>query len=76
MEISQVNYWVNSNNTIYGNISGWVLGEYQEEEILTHGGDTFTTHTVITLSRDGNYGIYTSSTGGNKGEIPLYPVHQ
>lgn len=50
------------------NNSGWVLGDYEGEEVLVHGGDTFTTHTFMTLSRDRGYGIYLSSTGGSKGK--------
>ncbi|XP_063689211.1 uncharacterized protein LOC134822231 isoform X2 [Bolinopsis microptera] len=44
----------------------WVKGQYEGEEILAHGGDTFTTHTFITLSREREYGIYLSCTGGLK----------
>ena len=59
-------------------ISGWVKGEYQGEEILAHGGDTFTTHTFLTLSRQRQYGIFVSSTGGSKGLflllVPFYNI--
>ena len=48
---------------------GWVKGEYEGEEVIAHGGDTFTTHTFITLSREREYGIFSSTTGGRKGEF-------
>ncbi|KAL5270615.1 hypothetical protein ACHWQZ_G001349 [Mnemiopsis leidyi] len=44
----------------------WVKGAYDGEEVIAHGGDTFTTHTFITLSRAREYGIFSSSTGGLK----------
>ena len=49
--------------------TGWVLGDYNGTEVLMHGGDTFTTHTFITLSREKEYGIFVSSTGGFVGEL-------
>ena len=54
-------------------MSGWILGDYANSEILMHGGDTFTTHTLIFLSREHEYGVFVSSNGGGIGETEIRP---
>ena len=56
-------------------IPAWALGDYRDEEVLAHGGNTFTTHTFITLNKQRDYGVFLSNTGSAKGICIIHTVY-